>query len=349
MKLLLITQTVDKKDTFLSFMHAWINKFASEYETITVVCLKSGEHQFPKNVRVLSLGKETLVSRFKYVKNFYKYIFSENKNYDTVLVHMNQEYIILGGIFWKIMGKNIFMWRNHHMGNWITNIAVGFCKKVFCTSRFSYTARFKKTILMPVGVDINVFKTKENTQRIPNSILFIGRIAPVKKLDILIDALDILNKQNINFTASFVGDPVSKDLEYYDSLKKKITSLNLVESVSFFNGVSNDATVDVYNKHDICVNLSPSGMFDKTIFEAMACGALSISSNTNLINEISEVLIFKEESVEDLASKFASLFLLSNDEKNSLRRQTREYVEKHHSLISLSTKLSVIMSGIDKK
>src|SRR3989338_3997811 len=96
MKLLIITQKVDKNDPILGFFHRWLEEFAKNVEKLTVICLGKGEYDLPENVRVLSLGKESGHSKIKYLRRFYKYIWMERKNYDAVFVHMNPEYVILG-------------------------------------------------------------------------------------------------------------------------------------------------------------------------------------------------------------------------------------------------------------
>ena len=135
MKLLIITQTVDKNDPILGFFHRWIGEFAKNFEKVTVICLEMGEHHLPKNVKVLSLGKEAGRSKFQYLFKFYKYILQERKNYDAVFVHMNQEYVLLGWKFWKLWDKKIFLWRNHAKGNLFTRLAVLLSDKVFCFDR----------------------------------------------------------------------------------------------------------------------------------------------------------------------------------------------------------------------
>ena len=72
MKLLILTQKVDKNDDVLGFFHGWILEFAKNYEKVTVICLYEGKHDLPENVKVLSLGKERGVSKLKYILNFYK-------------------------------------------------------------------------------------------------------------------------------------------------------------------------------------------------------------------------------------------------------------------------------------
>src|SRR3954464_15352498 len=99
MRLLIFTQKVDRYDPVLGFFYPWLEEFSKRFESIVVVCLEKGEHTLPSNVKVLSLGKEDGVSKYIYLKNFYKYIWNERNNYDKVFVHMNQEYVLLGGLF----------------------------------------------------------------------------------------------------------------------------------------------------------------------------------------------------------------------------------------------------------
>ncbi len=153
MKFLILTQKVDRNDPILGFFHRWIEEFVKRCERVIIICLEEGEYNLSQNVKVFSLGKEGSHSRAKYLWNFYKYLWQERKNYDAVFVHLNQEYVLLGGILWLLLGKKVFMWRNHHMGNFLTDLAGLFCSKIFCTSKYSYTAKHKKTVLMPVGID----------------------------------------------------------------------------------------------------------------------------------------------------------------------------------------------------
>jgi glycosyltransferase involved in cell wall biosynthesis len=336
MKLLVFTQALDRNDPVLSAYHRLVAEIATRFESVTAICLKKGDYDLPKNVTVLSLGKEAGESRIKYVKNFYRLIFAKRNDYDAVFVHMNQEYVLLGGLLWRLWGKKVTMWRNHHAGNWLTALAVALCDKIFCTSRYSYTARFKKNVLMPVGIDTDMFVKMAGAPKKPRSILFLARIAPVKKPHVLIAALKLLRAKGIEFTADIYGDPLPKDRAYYELLKQSDTD----GIVSFRGGVPNSEAVGVFNAHEIFVNLSSSGMYDKTIFEAMACETLSLASNKNLHGLVSEDFIFEEDDVEDLAGKLGRLLDLPASEKVARATALRQIVIEHHSLRELAQKLA---------
>jgi glycosyltransferase involved in cell wall biosynthesis len=350
MRLLIITQKVDINDDILGFFHRWLEKFAQRFKKITVICLQKGEYSLPANVKVLSLGKEKylhhsyIIRRLVLLLRFYKSIWQERKNYDSVFVHMNQEYILLSGLFWSILRKKIYMWRNHHAGNILTDVAGFFCQKVFCTSKYSYTAKYKKTILMPVGIDTNFFKKGNSSKRKNNSILFLARMSPVKKPHLVIEALRQIRDKEISFTADFFGNPLAKDIPYLESIKEKIKDYRLYDLVNFKKGVPYRETPHIYNNHEIFVNPSPSGMYDKTIFEAMACESLVLTSNLNLRGEIDDVFIFKEDDEKDLAEKIEHLFSWSAETKENYGKILRVYVVEHHSLEKLVRELAGVLA-----
>ncbi len=343
-KILVLTQKADKDDPVMGFFHRWIIEFSRHYESVVVICLEKGNYDFPPHVKVCSLGKEERQSRLQYLIHFYWYIITERKNYDAVFVHMNQEYVILGYAFWKLLGKKIYMWRNHVHGTLRTKLAILMSTRVFCTSSFSYTAKYKKTIIMPVGIDTDMFERKQGIKKISRSILFLGRIAPIKKPDFLLVALQQMKKKAVNFTASFYGEPSPKDVAYYEGLKEKTREYGLSGNVVWQPAISNDFTVKIYNMHEICVNLSPDGLYDKTIFEAMATETLMMASNNNLREIIQEDFIFEEGNAAELAHRLTKLLDLSEEYKKEYGKKLRNVVIEKHSLKKLFDKLTVVMS-----
>ncbi len=330
MRLLIITQVVDKNHSVLGFFHRWIEEFAKHCESVIVICLEKGEYDLPRNVEVYSLGKEMGVSKLKLLFRFYFLIFNLRHRYNFVFVHMNQEYILIGGFLWKLLKKKILFWRNHYDGSLLTDVASIFCDKIFCTSKSSYTARYKKTMIMPVGVDTERFKPDESIRWKPRSILFLARMSPSKRPEMLIDALSYFKKNNVDFTVSFYGSPLPHDEAYYEGLKKKVYALGLAHRVSFYLGIPNSKTPDLYHTHEIFVNTSPPGMLDKTIFEAAASGCHVLAASTDFAELAGREYYFN--SSVDLAERLMSVFV------NQPTQSLQALVEKH-SLTVLAKKL----------
>ncbi len=347
MRLLILTQKIDKDDDLLGFFHGWVTAFAKHFESIVVIALGVGEYNLPNNVKVLSLGKLEIgnwkleiIKKFIYLINFYRYIWQERKNYDSVFVHMNQEYVILGGLLWLWLSKKIVLWRNHKAGGFWVRLAVAFSDVVFCTSQFAFVARYKKTKIMPVGVDTDFFKPDPETKKTPESILFFGRISPVKRIDLLVDALKILKKENTNFTAKIVGDAPARDRDYLASVKQTVKDYGLEDKVEFTRGVPHWQAPEIFNQNEVFINLTPAGSLDKTIFEAMACGSLVLISNKSLAGELDDSLFFKDGDAADLAKKIKDLLFLSEADKRLNAEVSRDYVVKKHSLNKLIFELA---------
>lgn len=337
-RLLILTQSVDRNDPVLGFFHGWIAAFSKLFD-IHVVCLTEGDHSLPANVRIHSLGKEHGASKLAYVANFYRYAWRLRHDYDAVFVHMNQEYVLLGGLLWKTLGKKVYLWRNHYRGGVITDIAVALSDRVFCTSRFSYTAKSSKARMMPVGIDTHVFRPMDDVTRVPRSILFLSRFAPSKHPDILIDALAILHARNIPFTASIYGSSLPKDRAFHESQKGRVTQLGLSAAVHFSPGVPNHKTPRIYGAHEICVDASASGMYNKTMFEAAACGVLVVAASKDLAEHVPGEFIFAENDPHHLAEKLEIILSMPEKAKEASRGTYRSLAESN-SLDTLRARLA---------
>lgn len=329
MKLLIVTQAVDTEDPTLGFFVRWIEEIAKRVERVEVICLKEGKHDgLPQNVRVHSLGKEKGPPRFarrlRYAIRFKWLAWRLRHDYDAVFVHMNQEYLLIAGLLWKILGRPIYMWRNYHGGTLATDVAMAFCTKIFCTSKFSYTAKDKKTELMPVGVDTERFSPDTRISPKKHSVLFLSGMWPSKRPEVLVDALAQLAGEGWAFTADFYGSPLPQTRAYYESVKDTVRTLKLDNRITFYPGPPNHQTPDIFRSHEIFVNCSPSGMFDKTIFEAAACGALVVASSADFASLVDSRLSFPDNDAAELARRIAGIWALAPEEKSRLAEHLKD-------------------------
>jgi glycosyltransferase involved in cell wall biosynthesis len=338
MKLLVITQAVDIHSTTLGFFHRWLEEFSERFESISVICLQEGEHNLPKNVHVHSLGKEKGNSRLQYITTFFTYIWKYRNEYETVFVHMNQEYIVLGGWLWKLLGKRIFFWRNHPYGNMWTRIAVCLSNQVFCTADKSFTARYKKTALMPAGVDTKIFTDDTLVQKEKGSLLVFGRIAPVKRVEMALDTTARLLAEGLSVELSVVGDALPRDQNYVEDLKKRASQARLEAHMHFVRGVDFLQVAGTYQSHEAYLNFTESGSFDKTVIEALACGAKVLVSNTSLKDLLPEGSYTTGE-IDDSVEKLRALLSLTPEEEMVYHAKAKEVVEEQ-SLSVLMNQLS---------
>lgn len=343
MRLLFITQKIDSQDDLLGVYHEWVRALALRIEKISVICLKKGVADLPENVSVFSLGKESGRSRLKYILNFYRYIWRLRKDYDVVFVHMNPEYVILGGLLWKILRKRIMFWCAHYLYTPRIWLAEKFADKIITSVRQAYPRPIRKVVAVGQGIAIERFRLPRKDYSGPPRLLFLGRISPVKDLETLIRAAKIIADKGTAFRLDIVGGPTERDRAYLESMRRLVRDLKLEECVSFLGRVPNAETPRVYAAHDIFVNLTRTGSFDKSTLEAMAAGLPVLVANrafTDIFPEnLKKALIFDEKNAADLALKIQLLMNRSPAEILSIGKELSDIVARHHSLDGLSEKL----------
>lgn len=343
MRLLIVTQSLDRQDPVLGFFHQWVAALAARTEQVTVICLRAGDHALPENVGVYSLGKERgRAPAWRYALRFLRLAWRLRERYDAAFVHMNEEYVLLAGAAWRLAGKRVYLWRNHYAGSWRTHLAAALSTKVFCTSKFSYTARFAKTVLMPVGVDTRRFMRDGAAPPAPRTILFLARMAPSKRPDLVIDALGPLLARGVSFTAAFVGSPLPDHVRYYESLAAQAERAGLHDRVRFLPGIPNDRTPELYAAHEYFVNASPSGMFDKTLFEAAASGALVLAASEDFRDAAGDDHWFADAAT--LADRLAAL-MAESETQRARRRDRLRALALEESLETLADRLMMALTA----
>ncbi len=355
MKILFITQKVDKNDDVLGVYHRWIEGLAEHFERVSVICLYKGQVDLPGNVSVYSLGKELgTSSRWQYAVRFWRLIWQLRRDYDRVFVHMNPEYVILGGFFWKLFRKKVALWYAHYLSNLKLRIAVLLADRVVTSIRLAFPFSTKKLQVLQQGIDTNLFSPAKTAH--PSSdnlnVLFLGRIAPVKNLDVLVKATQ-LARQRIPIRLSIVGAPTlgrSAERGYYTGIKQLVDDLGLTGLVDFHNPVANKDTPAIYRKYDLFVNLTVTGSFDKSTLEAMACGIPVLVSNLAFRDilgpELSNQLMFREGDHRDLAEKVSRIAALGIEDREKLGGRLREIIVNRHDLGRLVIRLAETIKTI---
>ena len=345
MKILVITQEISRQSPVLGFFHGWLAAFSKRFESITAVCLKKGDYDLPANVSVFSLGKEDGRSRLKYVWNFFRLIIGKRSDYDAVFVHMNAEYVLLGFLIWRILGKKIVIWYNHTLGGVKPRMAFLLADRVCHTSPFAFSAGRRKSVRMPAGVDTDVFKPAA-IARDTRSILYVGRLSPLKKVDLLVRACEELHAKGVGFKLNIYGEAPVRDKTYTESLVKIAEPLLSAGKARFYGSVPNSKTPEIYSANLICVNLTPKGNYDKTVPESMACGAIPLVSSRAFSEIVPEKFFFKEDDVSDLSRRLAEIFTMPISELDRNRQIMRARVVENESLSVLSLRLKDLFGSL---
>lgn len=143
------------------------------------------------------------------------------------------------------------------------------------------------------------------------NLIFIGRLTTVKKLDLLIESLRILNKSEINYNLTLIGDGVQRE-----NLENLVTKYSLEKNIWFY-GACYDEKVNaelIYNA-DLCVAPGNVGL---TAMHAMVFGT-PVATHNNFSYQMPEFeaihdgetgTFFKYNDVESIVESITTWFML---------------------------------------
>ncbi len=151
----------------------------------------------------------------------------------------------------------------------------------------------------------------------------------------MVKALDLLEKKNVNFVARIYGNTTDRDVDYYKKVRRLAVDSEKKGKVVFNKGVPNYEAPSIYTAHDIFINATPKGSFDKSILEAMACGTIPLVCNESFREILPPELLFKEGDVHDLSFALELLMSLRQEQRDKIGEQLRETVVQEHSLARL--------------
>ncbi len=158
-----------------------------------------------------------------------------------------------------------------------------------------------------------------------------------------------LRNRRGDFELAVVGDPglEERDRRYLRGLKEMVKKFGLEERVVFFGGVTNDEAAGIYPDHDLFINMTAAGSFDKTIGEAMACGVPVITNNkeiaSHLPEELKDLLILEDEEAGEAAGKAEKWLELDEGEKKRAREEVRKIIVEKHSVDFLARKIKELV------
>lgn len=343
-RLLVCAQSADQSDPTLGFFHAWVDELARRTKHVSLAYLQGKAAGLPDNVRAFSLGKDTLRGprfwkRARYTVRFWWYAWRERHEYDTVFVYINTEYMILGGLLWRMLGKKVAIISNKKEAHWKMAFAARFADVIFYTDDHAMAARLPRSQQIAAGIETGPYTMVPRTAE-HGSLLFAGRIAREKHLDTIIEGVARAAQHSHGLHFDIYGAPVIADDRAFDQeLRAAHKPLLEKGTVAFRGSVPHAQTPQMYASHDIFVHGGSVTGFNKALFEAMAAGCIVVTSDPNMRRVVRADLFVDQVTPEAYARAIAAALKLSPQERARESAALRAYVEREHAL-------SVIIPGM---
>lgn len=334
MRLLVVTQALDTADPVLGFFDAWVRRL-SERVPIAVFALRVGAHTLPTGTIVERIRAEGPRSRLRDAARFLALSVRHRRSYDTVLVHMNPEYVVLAGIFWKLMGKRVALWYNHPKRHMLLQIALLFADRVFYTSPQAATAGAIAGMRMPVGIDTELF-APGSKKRDPHLIYLQGRVSEGKRIHVALAALRALRAAKVPARLAIVGPA---DDVYLTRLREEFAPEFAEGAADYFGPAKNTDTPELFAHAAVALNLAREGHFDKTALEAASCETPVVVGSRTFAGLIPDPWIVRGDDPAAVSHALLRFFALSARERTALGKTLRERVVATHSLPTLIDRL----------
>lgn len=166
---------------------------------------------------------------------------------------------------------------------WLSEKLIPFCYKntnilsISESTRKDFIARGldkKRLVVVPPGVDHEIYCTGKTDSSREDLILWIGRIEPYKSLQVLIKAMPTILSYNSNIQLVVIGEGAARQ-----SMEKLVQQMGLRHAIKFTGFISDQEKVAYLRKTKLLINTSEKEGWGMTVIEANACGAPTISSD----------------------------------------------------------------------
>jgi glycosyltransferase involved in cell wall biosynthesis len=355
MHILMAVQDYDSSDPFTGFIVTWAERFAERVDQLSVVSLRVAQSPTRNNISLYSMGKEK-VGAFRRLRYLWNWHLTLRKIYrshppDAIFTHMTPIYSVLAFPYAWWHGTPIVTWYSHPSITPVTRLSLRLSTLVITAAQEIYQCALGKSVLTGNGVDLRAFQPlrDKNRQTTP-IVLTIGRIAPLKDYEPLIEAAARLRELDCSPLFRIIGPVKDYDRDYLEGLKHKVRDLGLENSFEWAGERPPAQVPAELHQAAIFVNMQPTGGFGKAVLEAMATGLPTVVSTPAFNQEMgkwAERLVYRPGDAETLAEKIHGVIRLSHDEHEALSQQMLE-IARNHSLDSLVDFLVLQMANLRK-
>ncbi|QDU84879.1 Mannosylfructose-phosphate synthase [Planctomycetes bacterium Pla163] len=348
MKLLFLTQILDREDGILGFVPRWIEGLAQHCESVRVVALAVGDDlDLPTNVDAVEIGRKGRVRRFMRYHTALGDAFDQG--YDTVLAHMVPRYALLAATPARRRGAGLYLWYTHKGVDDRLRRAERLVRKIFTASEESLRLETPKRVVTGHGIDVAHFAPLAAERRTRSAdaieLLGAGRLTPAKDPESVLDALAQLVADGIDARLTWAGGGLAAgDDDYADGIRARVDELGLGERVRWLGHVPYPQMPDLYRAADVLVNSSHTGSVDKVVLEAMACGVAPVTCNESFERVFASLPAagaahrFEKHDARSLAAAVRGL-TVDRGPSVASSDQLREVVVRDHEVDTLMARL----------
>lgn len=344
MRLLWFNIATDADDPFLGFASHWVSKVAERVEAVDVLTMRAGRIEAPANVRVLSVGKEKGYSEPRRAIEFYRILrrLVTQHRYDACFSHMIQVFAIMASPVLRLKRIPIVLWYAHGNVPLDLRVAARLVDSMVTSSEDGLRIPSPKRHIIGQGIETDHFAPAAG-QRDPDrpfTILSVGRLSRIKRVELLIEAVARLRQTHPDsaVVARIVGGPLTeKDRGYVAELKQQVEEQHVQDAVIFEGSVPFQQIAPYYQQADCFVDMGATGSLDKTVLEAMSCAVPVVATPVfrSVLGEDLAAIWSIDWDADLVYDRVLRVLTMSADARRALGTALRGIVIRDHSLTHL--------------
>lgn len=351
MKLLFLTQVLDRRDAVLGFVPRWIEGLARRVERLRVVALEVGDTAgLPANVDWREIGRRGVLGRYlRYRRVLHEAL--GRSGFDAVLAHMVPRYALVARGPARRAGAGLFLWYTHKGVDARLRRAFPLCDRVFTASAESLRLEGPQKVVTGHGIDLQHFTPAALPGGRPR-LLSVGRMTPAKDPLTAIGALGLLLRRGLDVELELVGGGLAPgDGDYAERVRQRIASEGLGERVLLRGPAPYLEIPARYRQAQLVINASHTGSVDKVVLEAWASERIVLSCNESIpallrdFGPQAREMAFRPGDAQDLADKIERQLALPAEQRQALGGRLRALVARDHEVEALMQRLVVEMQA----
>jgi glycosyltransferase involved in cell wall biosynthesis len=342
LRVLMLTQRVDKNDWVTGFTHSWVRALAGRVRHLHVICLARGEADVPPNVTLHSMGKEKGYGRLRELVAFQQAIATIIRQVDVVFGHMIPRYT-LAAAPWALAARvPMVQWYTHRQVTLELRMAHRLVRRVVTASPESFQLPSDKVVVLGHGIDTSQFCPSE---RPPDGrlVVGVGRLAPIKGYEALIEAASLMADARLEIAG---GTTPEMGEDYAQQLQQLAQDVGAADRLRFLGIVPHQEMPALYQRARAAVNLCPTGGVDKAVLEGMACGVPTVARNRTfeaIFGEDADLLLCDSLDARELAGRLGRVLSLPDEEWLAMGARLRARVLADHDLNGLMDRLVAVL------
>jgi glycosyltransferase involved in cell wall biosynthesis len=346
--LILFNLSMDMNDPILKFIQDWVGEFLKHYDEVFVFATHVGIYRQHPNLKVKELGGGSAMLRLRAIFRLIMispFIYFKRSEI-VVFHHMSTITTIFPGILIKMFGIRQGLWYSHSKADKFIEKGAHFMDAIFSPHKESFPIKDKSLPVHFSGHGINSPYVKiYNNKRVYDSeivILSVGRVARVKKLEMLIETCGKMTTKVRNRIRIIIVGPVND--EHYILELKLLADQNSVRT-DFLGSMKTKTLVESYSSSHFYYMGTPSSV-DKAALEASFFGCIPLSNNHALQDLSGSGNLFRKYQIDkqNLESQLQTLMKLDKRSLEDIAETVAETARKYNNLNDLIAYIVRVLS-----